>query len=131
MKNSLLSKYRKSGFKILFMETETFGSRLARLRISHGLTQKELAEKIGIGSTLISDYERGKLRLFDENIVKIAAALQISTDSLLGFNKEKQEPEKNSLRIMKRVKKIECLPPFKQKTILQIIDSYVKAEEMD
>lgn len=131
MKNRQLDKYRKSGFRILFMVTETFGSRLARLRKSQGLTQKELAEKIGIGSTLISDYERGKLRLFDENIVKIAEALGISTDELLGFNQEKQVSENVSLRIMKRVKKIENLPPFKQKTLFQIIDGYIKGENSE
>ena len=112
----------------MILMATTFGSNLARLRKSHGLTQKELAEKIGINSTLISDYERGKLRLFDENIVKIAEALNITTDTLLGLNQENQVSENVSLRMMKRIRKIENLPPFKQKTLLQIIDGYVKGE---
>jgi ribosome-binding protein aMBF1 (putative translation factor) len=42
---------------------EPFGSRLARLRKERGFTQIELASRIGLTQTLVSDYERGKLRL--------------------------------------------------------------------
>ena len=46
---------------------ETIGQRIARLRNERGLTQKQLGEKIGIVQVLVSDYEKGKLRLHAEN----------------------------------------------------------------
>ena len=44
-------------------ESETVGQRLARLRKERGWTQVELAERIGIIQSLISDYERDRLPL--------------------------------------------------------------------
>ena len=111
------------------MSDNNYGEIIYKLRIDSGLTQKELAEKIGISSTLITDYERGKLRLHADIIIKLAEVFQVSTDEILGINKQqKSKNSDNKLRIMKRVRKIETLPPFKQKTILQIIDGYIKGE---
>jgi transcriptional regulator with XRE-family HTH domain len=56
---------------------------LARHRKERGFTQKELAAKTGLIQALISDYERGKLRLNSEMILRFATALEISTDELL------------------------------------------------
>jgi transcriptional regulator with XRE-family HTH domain len=104
-----------------------YGQIISRLRIERGLTQKELAEKMGISASLITDYERGKLRLHDEIIAKLAHAMQISADVILGIEAQNQSADPtNSLRIMKRVKKIEKLPKFKQKIVLQMIDGYTK-----
>jgi transcriptional regulator with XRE-family HTH domain len=36
-----------------------FGERLRRLRLSHGLTQTQLAERAGVGKRSVEDYERG------------------------------------------------------------------------
>ncbi len=106
-----------------------FGKVISQLRIDRGLTQKELAEKMKISSTLITDYERGKLRLHGEIIVKLADVLQISTDEILGRETHSGKKDSaNSLRIMKRVRNIESLPQYKQKIILQMIDGYIKGE---
>ena len=107
-----------------------FGKIISQLRIDRGFTQKELAEKMKISSTLITDYERGKLRLHGEVIMKLAEVLQVSTDEILGRETHyEKENSANSLRIMKRVKNIESLPQYKQKIILQIIDGYIKGEK--
>ena len=53
---------------------ETPGQRLARIRRERGFTQVELAEKAGLVQTLVSDYERGKLRLNAERILRFAKA---------------------------------------------------------
>ena len=45
---------------------ETVGQRLARVRKERGYTQVELAKKIGITQTLVSDYETDRLRLSAE-----------------------------------------------------------------
>lgn len=101
--------------------------RVARIRKEKGLTQKELAEKIGIASTLISDYERGKLRLYDELIIKMAEVFQISTDQVLGYNIPTEEEKPPSRRIMKRLRDIENLPDPKKKAILKTLDDLIKA----
>src|SRR5882757_8031123 len=59
---------------------ETPGQRLGRIRRERGFTQSELAEKIGLVQTLVSDYERGKLRLNADMILRFSTALEVSTD---------------------------------------------------
>ena len=43
---------------------ESVGERMARLRKGHGLTQRELAAKIGVSRSVIMDYERGKNHVY-------------------------------------------------------------------
>jgi len=62
---------------------ESLGERLARLRKERGFTQKELAGKTGLIQALISDYERDKLRLNADMVLRFATALEITTDDLL------------------------------------------------
>ena len=103
------------------------GGRLAELRKQHGYTQKDLAEKIGIAWTLISDYERGKLRLHDQLLVKVARVLGVSADELLGLGEVKEEQHRPSLRIARRLNEIESLSVAQQKTILRSIDLMIEA----
>ena len=105
---------------------ETFGKRLARIRKEKGYTQVELAEKMGIIQVLISDYERDKLRPYHEMIIRFAQALEISTDELLGLNHSKNKGNDPSLKILRRLKKIEALPHAQQKILLRTIDIFLK-----
>ena len=51
---------------------ETLGQRVARIRKERGYTQVELAEKIGILQTLVTDYENDRLRLTAEMALRWA-----------------------------------------------------------
>jgi ribosome-binding protein aMBF1 (putative translation factor) len=56
----------------LELTDESIGERIARLRKHQGLTQQQLGEKIGISFNIVSDYERGRLRLYDEMVSRFA-----------------------------------------------------------
>lgn len=105
--------------------------RIAYFRKAYGLTQKELAEKIGINRYLISDYEQGRVRIYDEMIVRLANALEISTDKLLGVGSTEEEQKLPSLKLMKRLFEIEKLEPNQQKALLKNIDMFLKAAKHD
>lgn len=64
-----------------------FSDRLAELRKEKKLTQKELAEQIGIKQNSYSDWETGKNEPNLENVVKLAHILNVTTDDLLGMVK--------------------------------------------
>lgn len=113
----------------MMIGNETFGQRLARIRKAKGFTQVELAEKLGIIQVLVSDYERDKLRPYHEMISRFAQALEISSDELLGLKPSKGKGGEPSLKILRRLKKIEDLPSTQQKFILKTIDSLLKAAE--
>lgn len=107
----------------------TLGQRLARLRKERGFTQAELADKIGINRVLVSDYERDRIRPHYEMIIHLAYALEVTTDELLGVKTDKKSDAKPGLKLLRRMKKIQSLPPSQQKFILKAIDSHLKALE--
>jgi len=106
------------------------GKRIAKFRKLKGLTQHELAERIGIKRVLLSDYERGKIRIHGEMVARIAKTLKVSADSLLGLNNNYKN-EIPSLKLMKRLYNIEKLPLSQQKALLKNIDNFLKAEGVE
>lgn len=64
-----------------------FGERLKKLRKEKRLTQKQLAAMIGVQHSVISFYEVGDRIPSVEVIIKLAAALHVSSDYLLGIEK--------------------------------------------
>jgi transcriptional regulator with XRE-family HTH domain len=103
----------------------SLGGRIARIRKERGLTQVELAERVGIIQALISDYERDNRRLHADMIVRVAQALGVSTDELLGVKAARTDDEAN-LRLSRRLKGIEALPVAQQKVLLKTIDTFLK-----
>ena len=62
----------------------TEGEHIRAARKKAKLTQKELAEKSGLATITIQQYERNLREPRLENIKKIATALDVSVDSLFG-----------------------------------------------
>lgn len=105
---------------------ESLGQRLARFRKEHGYTQTELAAKIGLIQALISDYERDKLRMNADTILRFAAALEVSTDELLRPAKTPTVGRKPSRKVLRRLELIESLPNHQQQTVLKMIDAMLR-----
>jgi transcriptional regulator with XRE-family HTH domain len=108
---------------------ETIGERIARLRKERGYTQRELAERIGIIHSLVSDYEKGKLRLYDQMVTRFALALEVSADTILGLQGNGHERSKPSLKILRRLTRIDALSVSEQKALLKTVDMFLKAAE--
>jgi transcriptional regulator with XRE-family HTH domain len=107
--------------------SETLGERLARLRKARGLTQVELAEKMGVIQVLISDYERNKLRPNPDILVSYARALAVTTDELLGIassTKKAEAPQLNR-RFLRRLERIEKLPKRDRDALIRTIDAFL------
>ncbi len=64
-----------------------FGERLRQLRKERNLTQKQLADLIGVKNSVISFYEVGERTPSLEAVVKLARVLHVSADTLLGIEK--------------------------------------------
>ena len=61
-----------------------FGNRLKTLRLQKGLTQKELAQQVGLTKSVISAYETGIRMPSYATLILIARIFKVSTDYLLG-----------------------------------------------
>ena len=62
-----------------------FGENLRRLRIEHELTQEDLAKKSGVSARMIQNYEMGASQPRMGSVKKLATALEISVNDLLGI----------------------------------------------
>lgn len=101
------------------------GSRIVRIRKSLGLTQEEIAVRIGITQTLFSSYERGRLKISAEMLGQIAIALKVTADELLGLAKPEKSNSING-KMLRRLKQIEALPIHKRRVIISNIDIFLK-----
>jgi transcriptional regulator with XRE-family HTH domain len=63
---------------------EPFGDRLRHSREEKGLSQAELAQKTGFQPSAISHFESGRRAPSFDNLKKLADALAVSIDYLLG-----------------------------------------------
>lgn len=61
-----------------------FGERLKELRIERGISQAELAKRIGVSSGIVCLWEIDKSEPTAPNIRKIADCFDVSADYLLG-----------------------------------------------
>lgn len=70
---------------------------LKRFRQSLKLTQRQLAEKIGVPYQSYQTYEYGTATPSAKVIIKIAKAFDVSADYLLGLSDEPRPPDTASL----------------------------------
>lgn len=61
-----------------------FGDRVRAIRLELNLSQEELADRAGVHRTYIGMIERGEKNITLENIHKIADALGVKVESLVG-----------------------------------------------
>ncbi len=103
------------------------GQRLAALRKASGITQKELADTLGVSQSNLSDYETGGLRLHAELILDICNALSISADELLGLTDTPTKETMVEKEFNKRISKIKKLPASERKTLLLVLDKFISS----
>lgn len=63
-----------------------FGDKLRALRLEHGLTQQELADKIELVKGSISAYEQSRKYPSVEVLIKLCQIFNVSADYLLGLS---------------------------------------------
>lgn len=69
---------------------KTIGKAARRARVSLGLTQEDVAERIGVSIEFYSRIERGAALPGLETFIAIALALQVGTDKLLGLTEDEE-----------------------------------------
>lgn len=66
-----------------------FGTKLKELRKQSGMTQQQLAEKLGITKSVVSYYELSERTPSPEVLRDLALIFRVSTDYLLGIERAK------------------------------------------
>ena len=106
-----------------------FGERLAKLRAERGITQGQLAERIGSSQRAISAYETVAEYPPTVAVVEIAQALKVSADELLGLkpppkaSSTREDPEVR--RLWKKFQQVLSLPEKDQRAVIRLVNSLV------
>ena len=110
-----------------------FGERLAALRQARGLTQVQLAEKIGSTQRAVSRYETIADRAPAPVLAKLAQALGVTTDELLGVKRTRaassltDDPE--ARRLWKKFQQVMALPEKDRRAVIRLVNSLVAAKD--
>lgn len=106
---------------------DTFGSRLKELRKGRGLSQVELARRLGLHQSLISQYECGYLRLHGALLVRLAQALETTPDEILTAASRTAATAEPPIdrRFLRRLKQVEKLSAHQKKLLLGTIDAFL------
>lgn len=115
-----------------------FGERLTALRKARGLTQVQLAEKIGSTQRAVSRYETIADRAPAPVLAKLAPVLGVSTDELLGVKRTRataaavkslaDDPE--ARRLWKKFQQVMALPEKDRRAVIRLINSLVTAKAL-
>lgn len=66
------------------------GDKLHSLRTEMKLTQKQVADRIGLAISAVSSYESGTRYPSYETLIKLSRMFHVSTDYLLGLTEKKK-----------------------------------------
>jgi transcriptional regulator with XRE-family HTH domain len=95
---------------------------IADLRKSKGWSQADLANKTDISQVMVGKYERGDAIPSIEVAKRIADALGVSLDYLVGEGTN----SKFDKMTLKRIEEIEQLEDDKKRTLFDVIDTFIR-----
>lgn len=99
----------------------SFGVQLTTIRKAKKIGQAELAEKIGIHTNVLGRYEREEATPSVDVAARIAEALNVSLDYLVGITDEELDKS-----ILDKVVSIQKLPEEDQQHIMYSIDGLIQ-----
>jgi transcriptional regulator with XRE-family HTH domain len=112
---------------------ESFGERLRRLRKARGFTQTELARSAGTSQRMITHYERHDGVPGGPVVVRLADALGITPEELLGIRQPRRKKTAESpenLRLWRKLRQVESLTPSERRDVLRYIEALVERSQL-
>ncbi len=94
------------------------GEKIRLERKKKGLTIEELANEADISPNFLGKLERAQSTMSLETLIKIANALQIGLDDLIGYETD----HVSSSRFQKIGQRIQDIPESKQRECIELVD---------
>lgn len=104
---------------------ETLGTRLAQARKDQGLTQQQVADRLGIAQQTFAHYEGGRLRLPASMLPLLAQMLGQTVDELLGLDVKPKGKRGPTPRLQQQIDRISHLPKTKQHFVMEMLDMVI------
>jgi transcriptional regulator with XRE-family HTH domain len=107
-------------------EAPPFGRALAQLRKARGLTQPQLAERVGVSLPMLIYYERRAKNPSAAFVRRAAEVLAVSVDELLGHRPLRHVKPGPTPRLQKIMEQISQLPRSEQKFVTEFLETIVR-----
>jgi transcriptional regulator with XRE-family HTH domain len=90
-----------------------------------GLTQEQLAAKLGITQRVLSHWERAPVALRADQLMALANALHVSADFLLGREPTTPRTSGPAGKARRVFEQVSQLPRHQQQKILEVVEAFV------
>ncbi len=109
--------------------SESFGTRMARLRKEAGYSQRDLAGELGVSYRMIACYEAQTDYPPTHLLPQLATILGVTADQLLGIKRLKTKSKAKDNRLWRRFAQVEKLPASERKQIIKVLDAFLEREK--
>jgi len=99
--------------------------RIAEIRKRQGLTQVQVAERLGTSQGNYALYETGARGVSLKLLPRMAEALGVSIEELLGLDAKLQRKRGPASKMEKLAERLAMLPPSKQKVVAEMLESWL------
>lgn len=101
------------------------GERIAALRESAGLSQQQLADKLGVNQQMVAYWERRATTLRPDQLPALADALKVSVDQLIGRAAPKARGSGPAGKVRQVFESVAQLPRRQQQKIADVVSALV------
>lgn len=108
------------------VDMPTFAERLRTLRGQRKLTQGRMAELASVSLRMYCRWEAGEAMPYADTLLKIADALQVSVDQLLGREELSAEHRIHNQELHRLYQQVDQLSDEDQQALIILLDSLVK-----
>jgi transcriptional regulator with XRE-family HTH domain len=105
-----------------------FGARLHAAREAAGLSQAQVAEKMGVTQTAYGVWERYPVALRPEQIEQLAAALNTTVEYLFGRDAAKSRGKGPAGKLRQVFEKASQLPRHQQNKVAEFVEAFVERQ---
>ena len=102
-----------------------FGSRLHAIREVAGLSQQQVANKLGISQPAYASWERKDIAIQPQQLIKLADILGVSVEDLLYEGKADVRRGGPVGKARQTFEQVSSMPRTKQKKILEVVDALI------
>lgn len=102
---------------------------LKEIRLNRGLTQTEVAKKLGIAQVTYCNYENGNRNPDVCTLMKLSDVFNVSIDELFGYQGKKQEEKPISRQKRYIIDNLDSLTKEELNKVMKYIDSCLKLKQ--
>ncbi len=101
------------------------GENISICRKNSGLTQQELAGKIGINQPVLASYETGRRSIPVSLLSPISEILEVTVEDILGTEAPKIKKAGPASKLEKQIEKVKKLPRSNQKFVSTFLEQVI------